>query len=49
MKPLVSIILPVYNVELYFEQCMESVLNQTLRGIEVILVDDGSPDNCPQM
>lgn len=49
MKPKVSIIVPVYNVEKYLDRCMESLLNQTLKEIEIILVDDGSPDNCPQM
>lgn len=49
MKPKVSIIVPVYNVEKYLNRCMESLLNQTLKDIEIVLVDDGSPDNCPQM
>ena len=49
MKPKVSIIVPVYNVEKYLDRCMESLINQTLKEIEIILVDDGSPDNCPQM
>lgn len=42
----VSIVMPTYNVEKYFRQCIESVINQTLTDIEIIPVDDGSPDNC---
>lgn len=45
----VSIIVPVYNVERYLDRCMSSLLNQTLKDIEIIMVDDESPDNCPQM
>lgn len=48
-RPKVSIILPIYGVEKYLPRCMDSVLNQTLKDIEVILVDDGSPDSCPQL
>ena len=44
--PKVSIIMPTYKVEKYFRQCIESVINQTLEDIEIIPVDDGSPDNC---
>jgi glycosyltransferase involved in cell wall biosynthesis len=44
---LISIIVPVYNVEEYFRQCLDSVLAQTFPDYECILVDDGSPDNCP--
>lgn len=44
-----SIIVPIYNVEKYLDRCMESLLNQTLGDIEIIMVDDGSPDRCPQM
>ena len=47
--PKVSIIVPIYNVEKYLDRSIESLLNQTLKEIEIILVDDGSPDNCPQM
>lgn len=45
----VSIIMPTYNVEPYFRQAMESVLRQSLKEIEIIPVDDGSPDNCGQI
>ena len=44
--PKVSIIVPIYKVERYLRQCVESLLAQTLEGIEIILVDDGSPDGC---
>lgn len=49
MKPLISIIVPVYKVEEYLNECVESIVNQTYNNIEIILVDDGSPDNCPRM
>lgn len=48
-KPKVSVVVPVYNVEPYLDRCMVSLLKQTLHDIEIILVDDESPDCCPQM
>ena len=45
----ISIIVPVFNVEKYLCFCVDSLLNQTFKDIEIILVDDGSPDSCPQM
>ncbi|MDR2409277.1 MAG: glycosyltransferase [Bacteroidales bacterium] len=47
--PKVTIIIPVYNVEKYLRQCLDSVVNQTLRDIEIICVNDGSPDGSPQI
>lgn len=47
--PKISVIIPVYNVEAYIDKCIQSVLNQTLTDIEIILVDDESPDNCPKI
>lgn len=44
-----SIIIPIYKVEEYLERCVGSVINQTYSNIEIILVDDGSPDRCPEM
>ena len=48
-KSLISVIVPIYNVEKYLERCVDSIVNQTYRNLEIILVDDGSPDNCPKM
>ncbi len=47
--PQISVIVPVYKVEKYLDRCVESILAQTFRDFELILVDDGSPDNCPKM
>lgn len=49
MNPLISVVVPVYNVEQYLEQCVESIRNQTYINLEIILVDDGSPDKCPEI
>lgn len=48
-NPLISVIVPVYNVEKYLDRCVKSVVEQTYTNLEIILVDDGSPDNCPEM
>lgn len=48
-KPLISIILPIYNIESYLNTCMKTVMNQTYLNIEIIMIDDGSTDNCPML
>lgn len=45
----VSFIIPIYKVEKYLDECISSILNQTFTDFEIILVDDGSPDNCPEI
>lgn len=45
--PLISVIVPVYNVETYLDRCIQSIVSQTFRNLEIILVDDGSTDNSP--
>ena len=47
--PLISVIVPVYNVEKYLDRCVQSIVEQTYSNLEIILVDDGSPDNCGAM
>lgn len=49
VRPLISVIVPVYKVEEYLDRCVNSLLTQTYDNLEIILVDDGSPDNCGQM
>ena len=48
-EPLVSVIVPVYKVEKYLDKCVGSIVAQGYKNLEIILVDDGSPDNCPAM
>lgn len=48
-QPLISIIVPVYKVEKYLDRCVQSIVDQTYTNLEIILVDDGSPDHCPAM
>lgn len=49
MNDKISIIVPVYNVEKYLPQCMDSIISQTYQNLEIILVDDGSTDSCAQI
>ena len=48
-EPLISVIVPVYRAEDYLDRCLKSITGQSCENLEIILVDDGSPDNCPQM
>ena len=49
MKELISVVVPIYKAEYFFPRCIQSILNQSYFEIEIILVDDGSPDNCPKI
>ena len=49
MPDLISVIIPIYKVEEYLDECITSVVNQTYTNLEIILVDDGSPDRCGDM
>ena len=44
MRPVVSVIVPIYNVEQYLKRCLDSLVNQTFKEIEILCVNDGSPD-----
>lgn len=46
-NPLISVIVPIYNVEDYFDRCVNSLVKQTYKNLEIILVDDGATDSCP--
>lgn len=48
-KSKISVVVPIYNVEKYLERCIDSIINQTYKNIEIILIDDGSPDSCPRI
>lgn len=49
MNELVTVVVPIYNVEKYLERCLKSVTEQTYRNLEIILVDDGATDSCPEI
>ena len=49
MKPLLTVVIPVYNVEKYLNRCIESILIQEWKHYDILLVDDGSTDNSPQI
>ena len=49
MGPLISVIVPIYKVEHYLPKCIDSILEQIYRDLDIILVDDGSPDRCGQI
>ena len=49
MEELISVIVPIYKVESYLNRCVQSIVDQTYKNLEIILVDDGSPDHCPQI
>lgn len=49
MEDIILVVVPIYKVERYLKSCVDSILNQTYKNLQVILVDDGSPDSCPQI
>ena len=48
-NPCISVIVPVYKVEQHLDKCIQSIVQQTLSSLEILLVDDGSPDRCPEI
>ena len=48
-EPMVSVIIPVYKAEQFLDECLDSVIGQDYPALEIILVDDGSPDSCPEI
>lgn len=49
IRPVISVVVPVFGVEKFLSRCIKSIVNQTYRNLEIIIVDDGSPDKCPQI
>ena len=49
MENYITVIVPIFGVEKYLDRCVQSIVNQTYKNIEIILVDDGSPDRCPKL
>ena len=49
MQELISVIVPIYRVEPYLDRCIRSLVDQTYYNLEIILIDDGSPDKCPEI
>ena len=49
VNPYVSVVVPIYNVEKYLKRALETIINQTLKNIEIILIDDGATDSSPQI
>ena len=47
MEYKISVCVPIYNVENYLKKCVDSLISQEFKDVEILLVDDGSPDNCP--
>ena len=48
-EPLVSIVVPIYNSEKYLKECIDSIITQTYKNLDILLIDDGSLDSCPEI